>query len=186
MFNRSIPAFSMPGTSFECQHRRRAFSRTTPTWESRTFSVHVAGLCKVTDRSVGSCSTEHGRMVLKCASWKFWSMMIAERAQCQATRSCGSRKSRTRSWCRSETATSCLSPCGRMTYSGRTLRRLASLRSSIAIKTRMHSHLYAWLAAAISMWHTIKECSCIECLRIFNRVRTIECPLIECPNNRVL
>ncbi len=168
----------MPGTSFECRHRRRASSRTTPTWESRTFSVHVAGLCKVTDRSVGSCSTEHGRMALKCASWKFWSMRIAERAQYQATRSCGSRKSRTRSWCRLETATSCLSPCGRMTYSGRTLRRLAFLRSSIAIKTRMHSRLFACigrnykkLAAAIGMWHTIKECSCIECPSIFYRVR---------------
>jgi hypothetical protein len=29
---------------------------------------------------------------------------------------------------------------------------------------------YKKLAAAFGMWHTIKECSCIECPRIFNRV----------------
>jgi hypothetical protein len=43
-----------------------------------------------------------------------------------------------------------------MTYSGRTLRRLAFLRSSIAIKTRMYSRLFAWAQlqeAGCCNWH---------------------------------
>ena len=93
---RSIPVSNMPGTSFECRHRRRASSPITLMWESRSFGVRVVRLCKLTDRSVESWCTERGRLAPKSACWKCRFTMMKERALCQATRSCGFPKSRAR------------------------------------------------------------------------------------------